>query len=87
MSITDRNVPFSYVNDIIPHCQDSNLLAVSCRTNIFNHNLNHDSLMSELRIYDLRYPSESTMRISTENYINKFISFNSDFKENYGKES
>ena len=84
MSIFDRNVPFNYVNDIIPHSKDANLLAISCRANIYDHNLSCNSTISELRIYDLRYPSESTMRISTENSITKFISFDSNVRENYG---
>lgn len=84
LSIFDQNVPFNYVNDIIPHKNDANLFAISCKTENFNPNFNCDSSLSELRIYDLRYPKESTMRISTEIPITKFISFDSNIKENFG---
>ena len=82
--ISDQHVPFHNIQALIPHEHDSNLIAISCETDFSNHFSNNYAPISEVRIYDCRFPKESTMRIETPSPIVQFIAFDSFIQETSG---
>lgn len=84
MSVSDRHVPFQKIDALIPHNSDQNLVALSCQVDTFTVESNVNRKNTEIRLYDLRYPKESTMRISCCSPVTQFLSFGSFFCENYG---
>ncbi len=54
LRIADTKSPFSSVNYLTPHQSDSHLLAASCKFDVNG---------LETRIYDIRYPKESSLNI------------------------
>ena len=85
LMISDLNVPFCSVNTLITHHNDPNLIAISCQTDVYSPVLSCDEITSEVRIYDIRYPKESTMRIASDIPITQFISFESYGNGGHGK--
>lgn len=83
--ISDRHAPFHSVQALVPHEHDSNLIAISCKTDSYDHSNNNYAPVSELRIYDFRYPKESIMRVATDFPIVQFVTFDSFIQENTGK--
>lgn len=83
--ISDIHVPFHSVQALVPHEHDSNLIAISCKTDAYSPITNNFTPFSELRIYDFRYPKESIMRVATDSPITQFVSFDSFIQENTGK--
>ena len=45
---------------------------------------NDRDTISEVRIYDLRYPKESTMRVATDSPVVQFIAYDSFIQETTG---
>ena len=83
--ISDQHVPFHNVQALTTHEHDNNLIAISCKTDAYSHISSNYAPVSELRIYDFRYPKESTMRIATDSPIVQFIAFDSFIEQNTGK--
>ena len=80
--ISDQNVPFISVSALIAHDTDENILAISCKTDYL---IDNPASLSELRIYDIRYPKESILRIAPRAPISEFIYFDSYFDETSGR--
>lgn len=79
--ISDQNVPFQNVSTLIAHDRDENIITMSCKT---DQSIDNKASLSELRVYDIRYPKESILRISSSAPISEFIYFDSYFGERSG---
>lgn len=79
--ISDKNVPFCSVTELITHDTDENLIALSCKTAGL---IDSNTSLSEMRIYDIRYPKESVMRIETQTPVSEFIYFDHYVAEKSG---
>lgn len=79
--ISDHNLPFRRITALITHDSDENLIALSCKT---DNMTNIEILSSELRVYDIRYPKESIMRIAEQTPVSEFVHFDSFFEEKLG---
>ena len=70
LNVKDVNVPFFGVSSFLSHKNDENLISFTCLKDL-------EPLSKELRIYDLRYPKESTIRVSLDESIDEIIYFDS----------
>lgn len=81
--ILDQIVPFRDVSALIAHESDENLVAISCKNNI-SPGYNSYCPLYELRIYDIRYPKESVVRIAAQSSVSEFIHYSSYIDEKSG---
>lgn len=77
-NIKDFSVPFSEVSSFLSHKQDENLISVLSLTDSVPRS-------KELRIYDLRYPKESTIRVGLDESIADVFYFDSFIDDTTGK--